>query len=153
MKGLLLTLSVFCAFLPLGAHADPLFTEWLPVEKVETGPLGSGTGQEVEGMMDYQSPPNRRYIILGYIRAGTGLLGSARTRAVEMAREHGADAIIQLRRSTRSPGHFLLHGQPVESSLWVGAYAAIRFLQRKREKPAWGIASVGFPLGRAGVSF
>ncbi|VVM05603.1 hypothetical protein MAMT_00686 [Methylacidimicrobium tartarophylax] len=153
MKGLLLTLSFFCALLPLGVSAHPLFSEWIPVEKLEWGPLGSGSGKEVEGMMDYQSPPSRRYIILGYIKTRSWLFGSARSRAVALAKEHGADAILELRKSTRSPGHFLLGGQYVESSSWVGAYAAIRFLQRKKEKHAWGIASVLVPLGRAGVPF
>ncbi len=153
MKGLLLALSLFCALLPLRVRAHPLFSEWIPVEKMEWGPLGSGTGTEVEGMMDYQSPPNRRYIILGYIKTRAWLFGSARSRAVALAKEHGADAILQLRKSTRATGHFLLGGQYVESSPWVGAYAAIRFLERKKEKHAWGIASAVFPLDKAGVHF
>ncbi len=97
-------------------------------------------------MMEYRTLPNRHYIVLGYVRACNGLFGSARSRAVTLAREHGADAILALSRATRSPGHFLLHGKPVESSLVVGAYAAIRFLQRKKEKPAWGIAATALPV-------
>lgn len=147
MKRLLLLFSLLGALLPLGAHAGPLFTHWIPAEKFESGPLGSGSGTLVQGMMEYRTPPNRHYVVLGYVRASNGLFGTARTRAVEMARQHGADAIIALSRATRSPGHFLLEGRPVESSPFVGVYAAIRFLQRKRQKPVWGIARRSPPPG------
>ncbi|QSR84942.1 hypothetical protein [Methylacidimicrobium sp. B4] len=146
MKKFLILLFAVSFFLPLRAHADVLLARWMPAERPESGPLGTGTGTLVCGMMEYRTLPNRHYIILGYVRACNGLFGSARSRAVTLAREHGADAILALSRATRSPGHFLLHGKPVESSLFVGAYAAIRFLQRKKEKPAWGIAEALLPL-------
>lgn len=141
MKRLLLLFSLLGALHPLPSRADPLFTRWIPSEKLESGPLGSGTGVMVRGMMEYRTLPNRPYVVLGYIRASDGFFGSARTRAVEMAQQHGADAIIALNRSTRAAGHFVVEGKPVESAPFVGTYAAIRFLQKKRQKPVWGIAS------------
>lgn len=148
MKRLLLALCVLSAFLPSRADAIFWMSRWIPAEKVEFGPLGSEVGREVDGMMAYQSPPSRPYLILGYIQARTGFFGSARTRAVAVAKKHGADAIIELKRSARSPGHFLYKGKYLESSPSIGAYAAIRFPQRKKEKPAWGIANNPCPLPR-----
>ena len=132
------TLVLFLA--TAAARADGLLAKWTPAQGAESGPLGSGIGTMVRGMMEYRTLPNRHYIVLGYIRASNGWFGSARTRAVAMARRHGADAIIALNRSTRSAGHFLLNGKAIESCPFAGTYVAIRFLQRKREKPAWGIA-------------
>ena len=48
----------------------------------------------VWNMRRYATFPKRPYVILGRIRANGGLGGSPRTRAVEEARKHGADAIL-----------------------------------------------------------
>ncbi|VVM08099.1 hypothetical protein [Methylacidimicrobium tartarophylax] len=142
MKRVLILLFVVSSVLSREANADePLFARWYPAEQI-SGPLGSGTGRLIYGMMQYGTFPNRRYVLLGYVR---GLQNSylgyfwASRQAVSLARQHGADAIIKIERHgpTQPLDHFALNGEVIKPYYpTVGAYAAIRFLDRKKDKPA-----------------
>ncbi|WP_018291219.1 hypothetical protein [Verrucomicrobium sp. 3C] len=76
------------------ASAHAILASWYPAEAPHRGPLGSGEHSIVHGMKIYRTPPSRPYIVIGTINAGSGLFGSPRTRAVDKAKEVGADAII-----------------------------------------------------------
>ncbi|MGD9896286.1 MAG: hypothetical protein AB7T14_04285 [Candidatus Methylacidiphilaceae bacterium] len=72
-----------------------ILTEWHPAkEPYQYGPRGTGKYSLVWNMRRYATPPNRPYLIIGSIGASGGIFGSPRTRAVEVARDHGADAIL-----------------------------------------------------------
>ncbi|WP_018292014.1 hypothetical protein [Verrucomicrobium sp. 3C] len=154
MKRVLILLFVVSSVLSREAYADEplfarLFARWYPAEKI-SGPLGSGTGRPVHGMMQYGTLPNRHYILLGYVRGiQNSYLGYwwASRQAVSLAKQYGADALIKIKLygPTRSLGHFALNGQLIRPSYDVGAYAAIRFLDRKEDKPARGIRGTASP--------
>jgi hypothetical protein len=151
MKRVLILLFVVSSVLSREANADePLFARWYPAEKI-SGPLGSGTGRLIYGMMQYGTFPNRRYLLLGYVRGiQNSYLGYfwASGQAVSLARQHGADALIKIKLygPTRSPGHFALNGEVIKPYYpTVGAYAAIRFLDRKQKKPARRIGGAASP--------
>ncbi|WP_018291573.1 hypothetical protein [Verrucomicrobium sp. 3C] len=75
------------------SHA--ILTQWVPANPpYQHGPLGTGEYSMVWNMRRYATPPKRPYVILGRIRANGGFGGSPRTRAVEEARKHGADAVL-----------------------------------------------------------
>ncbi len=78
------------------SHA--ILTQWYPEAKpYPRGRLGTGEYALVWKMRRYATPPQRPYRIIGRIDASGGIWGSPRTRAVEVAREHGADAILWAR--------------------------------------------------------
>ncbi|QSR84847.1 hypothetical protein [Methylacidimicrobium sp. B4] len=83
------------------SHA--ILTQWVPANPPYShGPLGTGEYSMVWNMRRYATPPGRPYVIIGSIRATGGLWGSPRTRAVEVAREHGADAILWTQAETHA---------------------------------------------------
>ncbi|MDD2677673.1 MAG: hypothetical protein PHP75_09460, partial [Methylacidiphilaceae bacterium] len=152
MKRVLILLLAVSSVLSLEAYADRSFSaRWYPAEKI-SGPVGSGTGRLVHGMMEYRTLPNRHYVLLGYVRAiqgyYTGYTTNATGPAVALARQHGADAVIKIERHgpTQSLDHFALNGEMIKPYYpTVGAYAAIRFRDRKKEKPARRIGDADSP--------
>lgn len=89
----ILWIALFLIASAIPSHA--ILTQWYPEDKpYPRGPLGTGKYTLVWNMPRFATPPKRPYVIIGRIGASGGFGGSPRTRAVEVAREHGADAIL-----------------------------------------------------------
>lgn len=126
MKPLLLAAALLIAA-AMPSHA--ILTEWSPANPpYQHGPLGTGKYSLVWNMPRYATAPKRPYLIIGRIRANGGIGGSPRTRAVEEARKHGADAILWTKADTHAE---------VNSIGWIGLlshcdYLAIRWVHPPR---------------------
>ncbi|VVM07462.1 hypothetical protein MAMC_01624 [Methylacidimicrobium cyclopophantes] len=100
MKGVFLSAALLMA---AAIPSYAILTEWYPEgPPYRYGPLGTGRYSLVWNMPRYATAPKRPYVILGRIRANGGIGGSPRTRAVEEARKHGADAILWTKAETHA---------------------------------------------------
>lgn len=74
--------------------AMALGTEWQPFERPVIGQEGSGAHTEIKGKKVYTTFPSRPYVVIGLIAATNKLFGNPKTRAVELAKKVGADALL-----------------------------------------------------------
>ncbi len=141
MQQAALLLSLFFA---TAFPAFAILADWYPAKKpYPHGKLGTGVYSLVWNLPRYKTAPNRPYIILGKIHAGGGLGGSPRTRAVEIAREHGADAILWAHADEHDDGPVRFDTHPVIGLFLHCDYLAIRWA-RKEERSGGG-CRVGAP--------